>query len=260
MGNVFRKSLSRRERVTRDSGSGEGYHKYSLNVFFNFVPLSRRERDLPRGNPIAFLYEMKSAKSSARSLRALKASVQDCKACDLWKHATQAVFGAGPRQAHLLFVGEQPGNDEDLQGNPFVGPAGKLLDRALEQAGMDRQQIYITNVVKHFKFEERGKRRLHKKPNATEISACLPWLESEIGIVKPRVIVALGATATQALLGPSIRVLASRGKRIQSRFGLPVMVTVHPSSILRAVDERSRSREFSLFVRDLSGLKDGIGP
>jgi DNA polymerase len=203
---------------------------------------------------------MKSAKAKARSLRALQAAAQDCKACDLWKHATQTVFGEGARQAHLLFVGEQPGNDEDLQGKPFVGPAGKLLDRALEQAGIDRQQIYITNVVKHFKFEQRGKRRLHKKPNATEISACLPWLESEIGIVKPRVIVALGATATQALLGPSFRVLAYRGKRIESRFGPLVMITVHPSSILRAVDERSRSREFSQFVRDLSGLKDVIGP
>jgi DNA polymerase len=203
---------------------------------------------------------MKSAKAKARSLRALQAAAQDCKACDLWKHATQTVFGEGARQAHLLFVGEQPGNDEDLQGKPFVGPAGKLLDRALEQAGIDRQQIYITNVVKHFKFEQRGKRRLHKKPNATEISACLPWLESEIGIVKPRVIVALGATATQALLGPSFRVLAYRGKRIESRFGPPVMITVHPSSILRAVDEGSRSREFSQFVRDLSGVKDVIGP
>jgi DNA polymerase len=203
---------------------------------------------------------MKSAKTNARSLRALQAAAQDCIACDLWKHATQTVFGEGSRQAHLLFVGEQPGNDEDLQGKPFVGPAGKLLNRALEQAGIDRQQVYITNVVKHFKFEERGKRRLHKKPNATEISACLPWLESEIAIVKPRVIVALGATATQALLGPSFRVLAYRGKRIESRFGPLVMITVHPSSILRAVDERSRSREFSQFVRDLSGLKDVIGP
>jgi len=203
---------------------------------------------------------MKSAKTNPRSIRALLAAARECKACDLWKRATQTVFGEGSRRAHLLFVGEQPGNDEDLQGKPFVGPAGKLLDRALEQAGIDRQQVYITNVVKHFKWEERGKRRLHKKPNATEISACLPWLESEIGVVKPRVIVALGATATQALLGPSFRVLAYRGKRMESRFGPPVMVTVHPSSILRAVDERSRTREFSQFVRDLSGLKDVIGP
>jgi len=203
---------------------------------------------------------MKSAKTNPRSIGALLAAARECKACDLWKRATQTVFGEGSRRAHLLFVGEQPGNDEDLQGKPFVGPAGKLLDRALEQAGIDRQQVYITNVVKHFKWEERGKRRLHKKPNATEISACLPWLESEIGVVKPRVIVALGATATQALLGPSFRVLAYRGKRMESRFGPPVMVTVHPSSILRAVDERSRTREFSQFVRDLSGLKDVIGP
>ena len=191
-----------------------------------------------------------------RSLRALQAEAKECKACDLWKRATQTVFGSGPRRALLLFVGEQPGNEEDLQGKPFVGPAGKLLDRALVEAGIDRNEVYITNAVKHFKWEERGKRRLHKKPNASEISACLPWLESEIAAVQPHVIVALGATATQALLGPSIRVLAHRGKRMPSRFGPPVMVTVHPSSILRAVDERSRGLEYRRFVRDLSGLED----
>jgi len=210
-------------------------------------------QELPAGDT-----EMKSAKTNGRSIRALQAAAKDCKACDLWEHATQTVFGEGSRQAPLLLVGEQPGNDEDLQGKPFVGPAGKLLDRALEQAGIDRQQVYITNVVKHFKWEERGKRRLHKKPNATEISACLPWLVSEIGVIKPRVIVALGATATQALLGPSFRVLASRGKRMESRFGPPVLITVHPSSILRAVDEQSRTREFNLFVHDLSSLKKDV--
>jgi len=193
-----------------------------------------------------------------RSLRSLQAAAADCKACDLWKRATQTVFGSGPRRALLLFVGEQPGNEEDLQGKPFVGPAGKLLDRALVEAGIDRNEVYITNAVKHFKWKERGKRRLHKKPNASEISACLPWLESEIGLVQPRVIVALGATATQALLGPSVRVLAHRGKRMPSKFGPPVMVTVHPSSILRAVDERSRGLEYRRFVRDLSGLEDVI--
>jgi len=199
---------------------------------------------------------MDPVKIQTRSLRALQAAAKDCKACDLWKRGTQTVFGAGPKAATLLFVGEQPGNEEDLQGKPFVGPAGKLLDRALADAGIDRNDVYVTNTVKHFKWEERGKRRIHKKPNSLEISACLPWLESEIGIVRPAVIVALGATATQALLGPAIRVLAHRGKRMPSKFGPPVMVTVHPSSILRAVDERSRHLEYRRFVRDLSGLVD----
>src|SRR4051812_15184364 len=199
---------------------------------------------------------MQPVKIQTRSLRALEVAARDCKACDLWKRGTQTVFGAGPRTATLLFVGEQPGNEEDLQGKPFIGPAGKLLDRALADAGIDRNEVYITNAVKHFKWEERGKRRIHKKPNALEISACLPWLESEIAIVKPNVIVALGATATQALLGPTIRVLAHRGKQLPSKFGPPVMVTVHPSSILRAVDERSRHLEYRRFVRDLSGLVD----
>jgi len=195
---------------------------------------------------------------SQPTLSRLWQAAQECRACDLYKLGTQAVLGEGPRQAAVVFIGEQPGDQEDLAGRPFVGPAGKLLDRALEQAGIDRQQVYITNVVKHFKWEERGKRRLHKKPNATEISACLPWLVSEIGVIKPRVIVALGATATQALLGPSFRVLASRGKRIESRFGPPVLITVHPSSILRPVDEQSRTREFNLFVHDLSSLKKDV--
>jgi uracil-DNA glycosylase family protein len=199
---------------------------------------------------------MDPVKIQTRSLRALEAAAKDCRACDLWKRGTQTVFGAGPKTASLLFVGEQPGNEEDLQGKPFIGPAGKLLDRALADAGIDRNQVYITNAVKHFKWEERGKRRLHKKPNALEISACLPWLESEVAIVKPHVIVALGATATAALLGPAIRVLAHRGKRLPSKFGPPVMVTVHPSSILRAVDERSRHLEYRRFVRDLAGLVD----
>jgi len=197
---------------------------------------------------------MDPVKIQTRSLRALQAAAKDCKACDLWKRGTQTVFGAGPRTATLLFVGEQPGNEEDLQGKPFVGPAGKLLDRALADAGINRNEVYVTNTVKHFKWEERGKRRIHKKPNSLEISACLPWLESEIAILKPSVIVALGATATAALLGPAVRVLAHRGKRMPSKFGPPVMVTVHPSSILRAVDERSRHLEYRRFVRDLSGL------
>jgi len=186
------------------------------------------------------------------SLSALRAAAADCKACDLWKRATQTVFGAGEKRAALLFVGEQPGNDEDLQGKPFVGPAGQLLDRALIDAGIDRSQAYVTNVVKHFKWEQRGKRRLHKKPNSLEISACLPWLEKEIALVKPDLVIALGATAAQALLGSSVRVLKDRGQVLESKFAHQVLVTVHPSSILRAPDEAARDREYRQFVRDLS--------
>jgi len=186
------------------------------------------------------------------SLSALRAAAADCKACDLWKRATQTVFGAGEKRAALLFVGEQPGNDEDLQGKPFVGPAGQLLDRALIDAGIDRSQAYVTNVVKHFKWEQRGKRRLHKKPNSLEISACLPWLEKEIALVKPDLVIALGATAAQALLGSSVRVLKDRGQVLESKFARQVLVTVHPSSILRAPDEAARDREYRQFVRDLS--------
>ncbi len=190
--------------------------------------------------------------TQTQSLSVLRADAANFKACDLWKRATQTVFGAGEKRASLLFVGEQPGNDEDLQGKPFVGPAGQLLDRALAEAGIDRSQAYVTNVVKHFKWEQRGKRRLHKKPNSLEISACLPWLEMEISIVKPDVVIALGATAAQALLGSSVRVLKDRGNMLESKFAPKVYVTVHPSSILRAPDEAAREREYRRFVRDLS--------
>jgi len=191
-----------------------------------------------------------------KTIPALRAAAAGCKACDLWKHATQTVFGEGRARAHLLFVGEQPGNDEDLQGRPFVGPAGKLLDKALSEAGIDRSQIYITNVVKHFKWEERGKRRIHKKPNSLEIEACLPWLESEIAAVKPHVVVALGATAAQALIGSGFRVTLHRGKVMESPLAPRVMATVHPSSILRAPNESARRLEFRRLVRDLATLGD----
>src|SRR5687768_522123 len=160
------------------------------------------------------------------TLSALKAAAADCKACDLWKKGTQTVFGDGSRRANVLFIGEQPGNEEDLTGKPFVGPAGKLFDKALEDAGIDRKQTYVTNVVKHFKWEPRGKRRIHKKPNAVEIAACRPWLEAEVAVVKPEVIVALGATAAQALLGPKFRVTKQRGQLIES--------TLAPDEIGRA--------------------------
>ena len=190
------------------------------------------------------------------TLPSLKTAAADCKACDLWKKGTQTVFGDGPRKATILFVGEQPGNEEDLTGKPFVGPAGRLLDEALAEAGIDRKQTYVTNVVKHFKWEPRGKRRIHKKPNAQEIKACHPWLEAEIALIKPRVIVALGATAAQALLGPQFRVTKQRGEFLKSTLAPYVMATVHPSSILRAPDAETRRIEYRQFINDLKKLSD----
>src|SRR4029079_6306601 len=188
------------------------------------------------------------------SLSSLKAAAADCQACELWKKGTQTVFGEGRRQATLLFIGEQPGNEEDLTGQPFVGPAGKLFDNALEEAGIDRKQTYVTNVVKHFKWEPRGKRRIHKKPNAVEIKACRPWLEAEIAVIKPQVVVALGATAAQALLGAQFRVTKQRGQFLESTLAPYVMATVHPSSILRAPDDETRRLEYRQFVDDLKKL------
>ncbi len=193
------------------------------------------------------------------TLPLLRAAAADCKACDLWKRGTQTVFGEGPRRAEVLFVGEQPGNEEDLTGKPFVGPAGRIMDSALVEAGIDRSRVYVTNVVKHFKWEPRGKRRIHKKPNAQEIAACSPWLRAEIGVVKPKVIVALGATAAQALLGPKFRVTKERGKFIESELAPYVMATVHPSSILRAPDDETRRLEYRKFVDDLKKLARVIG-
>ena len=184
----------------------------------------------------------------------LKAAAAECKACDLWKKGMQTVFGEGRRRANVIFVGEQPGNEEDLTGKPFVGPAGRLFDEALAEAGIDRKQTYVTNVVKHFKWEPRGKRRIHKKPNAVEINACRPWLEAEIALVKPQVIVALGATAAQALLGPKFRVTKQRGKFLESTLAPYIMATVHPSSILRAPDDETRRLEYRHFVNDLKKL------
>jgi DNA polymerase len=188
------------------------------------------------------------------TLPALKDAAADCKACDLWKTGTQTVFGEGTRRSAVMFVGEQPGNEEDLTGHPFVGPAGKLLDQALEEAGIDRSKVYVTNVVKHFKWEPRGKRRIHKKPNAREIAACHPWLEAEIALVKPKVIVALGATAAQTLLGRQFRVTQQRGEFIESTLAPYIMATVHPSSILRAPDDETRRLEYRRFVDDLKKL------
>ena len=177
-----------------------------------------------------------------------------CKACDLYKRGTQTVFGEGPKRAEIMLVGEQPGDAEDLDGHPFVGPAGKLLDRALEEAGIDRKVVYVTNVVKHFKWEPRGKRRIHSKPNAAEIGACRPWLETEIALVKPRALVCLGATAAQALLGKTFKVSRQRGEFVESSLAPLVSATVHPSSILRAPDDRARRDEMKRFVADLKNV------
>lgn len=185
------------------------------------------------------------------TLSSVREAAKDCQACDLWKRGTQTVFGDGARKAELMFVGEQPGDQEDLIGHPFVGPAGKLLDRALAEAGIDRATVYVTNVVKHFKWEPRGKRRIHKKPNASEIAACRPWLDTEIQLVKPRAIVCLGATAAQALLGRQFKVTAQRGQLIASTLAAIVVATVHPSSILRAPDEETRHLEMKRFTGDL---------
>ncbi|MDX6288428.1 MAG: uracil-DNA glycosylase [Blastocatellia bacterium] len=188
---------------------------------------------------------------SRKSLKAFRDAAADCKACDLWKRGTQTVFGEGTRRAEVFFVGEQPGNEEDLTGHPFVGPAGRLLNEALADAGIDRAQTYVTNVVKHFKWEPRGKRRIHKKPNSSEITACRPWLEAEIALIKPKVIVCLGATAAQALLGPKFLVSKQRGQFIESTLAPYIMATVHPSSILRAPDEETRHVEKRRFIDDL---------
>ena len=185
------------------------------------------------------------------TLPRLQQAARGCRACDLWQRATQTVFGEGSGRARVMLVGEQPGDKEDLAGRPFVGPAGALLDKALEQAGIDRREVYVTNAVKHFKWEARGKRRIHKKPSQLQISACRPWLDSEIEVVRPAVIVCLGATAAQALLGKSFRVTRQRGQMLASSQGPLITATVHPSSILRAPDEEARRRELRLFVADL---------
>lgn len=182
------------------------------------------------------------------SLEKLHEAAAGCKACPLWEQATQTVFGEGTAHADVVFVGEQPGDREDLEGRPFVGPAGRLLDEALEEAGIDRSQVYLTNVVKHFKWKPQGNRRIHQKPNWREIAACRPWLDAELAVLKPRVLVCLGATAAQALLGRDFRVSRQRGELVDSPLAPKAIATVHPSSILRAED---RDVQFPEFVRDL---------
>jgi DNA polymerase len=192
------------------------------------------------------------------TIPSLQRAARGCEGCPLFARATQTVFGEGPEDARLVMVGEQPGDHEDQEGRPFVGNAGKLLDRALKEAGLDRSKIYVTNAVKHFKWEERGKRRIHKKPNAAEINACRPWLDAEISVVKPQVIACLGATAAQALMGRAFKVTEERGKFFESRWGPYVTATVHPSSLLRITVEEERLREFGRFVADLKAIGEKL--
>jgi uracil-DNA glycosylase len=208
--------------------------------FINKVPTRKNDE-----------YARPATPPDSSSLSTVREAAKDCTACHLYKRATQTVFGDGPKSAQIVLVGEQPGDYEDVAGKPFVGPAGKIMDRALKEAGIDRQEVYVTNAVKHFKWEPRGKRRIHKKPNSREIAACRPWLEAELRIVRPRLVVALGSTAGQAIFGPSFRVTRQRGKLLSSKLAPRVVATVHPSSLLRQPDEESRRREYKNFVADL---------
>jgi len=196
--------------------------------------------------------------ASTATLKGLAKIARECHACDLWKRSTQVVFGEGKADSKIMLIGEVPGDQEDRAGKPFVGPAGQLLDKALAEAGIDRGQVYVTNAVKHFNWEPRGKRRIHKKPRASEIAACRPWLDAEIARLRPAVIVCLGATAAQALLGSQFRVTQLRGEFIESPLAPHVMATVHPSSILRAPDEQTRHEETRRFVEDLKKIRQFI--
>lgn len=192
------------------------------------------------------------------TLTVLREAAAGCKACDLWRHATQTVFGEGPARSRIMMIGEVPGDQEDRQGHPFVGPAGTLLNRALAEVGIERDQVYVTNIVKHFKFEPRGKRRIHKKPNALQIAACRPWLDAELAVVRPEIVVLLGATAAQGIMGRNFRVTQHRGQWVQSKIAPFVLATVHPSSILRAQDQESRHREMAQFIADLEPVAEQL--
>jgi DNA polymerase len=190
------------------------------------------------------------------TLESLSEAAAGCKACELWKFGTQTVFGEGSRHAKVMFVGEQPGDQEDRQGHPFVGPAGRILDKALEIAGIDRSDVYVTIVVKHFKWEPRGKRRIHKKPRQLEITACRLWLDAEVAVTRPEVVVCLGATAAQSFLGPKFKVTEQRGEVMPSRIAPSIVATVHPSSILRAPDEEARQEAMTEFVNELRTIAE----
>jgi uracil-DNA glycosylase family protein len=192
-----------------------------------------------------------------RDLESLRRAAAGCRGCDLWNTATQTVFGEGPPDADIVMAGEQPGDQEDKQGRPFVGPAGRLLDRALEAAGIARESVYLTNVVKHFKWEARGKRRIHKAPSQIEIAACRPWFAAELDVITPQILVLLGATAAKSVLGSSFRVTRERGQVIDSPMGIPALATVHPSSVLRARDD-DREQAMDGLVRDLRVVSEWV--
>lgn len=193
------------------------------------------------------------------SLRALHDAIDGCRACDLWEPATQPVLGEGPRRARVMLVGEQPGDREDIEGEPFVGPAGRVLDQALERAGLERRDAYVTNVVKHFRFRQRGKRRIHQSPDRWHVSACLPWLEAELRLIRPEALVCLGAVAAQGLLGPKVRVGRDRGQPIDSELADLVTITAHPSAILRVSDKTEREQALDALVADLAGVARWLG-
>lgn len=182
--------------------------------------------------------------------------MRKCEGCELYKAATQAVFGEGKSSSRLVLAGEQPGDAEDRKGQPFVGPAGRILDKALEDAGIDRQSVYVTNAVKHFRFEERGKRRIHKKPTSAQIVACRPWLEAELAVIRPDIVVCLGATAVQSLAGPNVWVLRDRGKLLECQWAKGLVVTIHPSALLRMPDRTDFEKEYTQFVRDLAAARE----
>src|SRR5689334_13700056 len=195
----------------------------------------------------------------AKSLKQLREEARACQNCPLWANATQTVFGAGDPHARVMLVGEQPGDEEDKKGLPFVGPAGRLLDKALTEAGVDREHLYVTNAVKHFKWQLRGKRRLHKTPAQREIDACHMWLESEVATVKPHVIVCLGSTAAKAVISKNFKVSTQRGQFVESRLAPFVFATLHPSALLRVQEEEDRELAFKQFVRDLALIKKALG-
>ena len=202
------------------------------------------------------LYDATPFVPDRASISALRSAVQKCRGCPLYRNATQAVFGAGLRRARLMLVGEQPGNDEDLSGRPFVGPAGRVLDEALRDAGIDRSDAWVTNAVKHFKWVAVESKRIHKKPSAREVAACRPWLDAELQLVQPDVLVCLGATAAQSLLGRAVRVTRDRGKLMPSELAPRVTLTIHPSAVLRQRTSADRRREMRLLVRDLAGVAE----
>ena len=187
-------------------------------------------------------------------LQSLRDAAEGCRGCDLWENATQTVFGEGAQKSTVMFVGEQPGDREDIEGKPFVGPAGRVLDKALAEAGIERSRVYVTNAVKHFRWVQRGKRRLHEKPSSQQVRACRPWLEAEVESVRPLLLVLMGATAAQSLLGPAFRVTQHRGKVVSTPLGVPAVATVHPSSILRSPDDASRTEAMAAFVTDMRAV------